>query len=120
MPVGPAPVVLVGALFEPDSPDWVDQQQARQQLQPLADAWKHHPGAYQPLTCVGRTARYGDRQGAVNLSVQRSAQALSLAGQIGIDRVAEPDGRGYDDPLPNYPPTDPAQRSVTCRLSPKR
>lgn len=119
-PADPAPAVLAGALFQPDSPDWVDQQQAALLLQPLADAWKANPGGYQPLSCTGRTAQYGDPQGAVVLSLQRSAQALALAHQLGIEQTTDPDGRGYNDPLPSYSPSDPAQRSVTCLLTPKK
>ena len=114
----PEPATLNGALFQPDSAEWVDADTARAKMQPLADAWAAFPGKYQPLTCTGRTARFGPADTARSTATARAAAALALGRELGITQTADPVGLGYDQPLPPYPPTAPEQRSVICELLP--
>ena len=111
----PPPIILLGTLFKPDSAEFVDPAVASAQLQPLADAWTRFPGSYASIDCVGRTAAFGDRSGAIALSMQRAEATRDLLLAQGAT-VVNATGVGFDDPLRDHPPTDPAQRSVSCQL----
>lgn len=117
-PPNPAPVALGGGNFKPDSDQFLDREAAVAALTPLAAAWKQHPGGYTRAECVGRTAAIGPAASARTLSNARAAQAAAILTSMGIAPVTAV-GVGFDNPLPQYTPTDPNQRSVVCTLIPK-
>ena len=109
------PVVLADSSFEPNSAEFVDEDAAIEQLQPLADMWRKYPGGYASVDCIGRTAQFGLPEGAITLSQQRADAAKAVLTGLGISSVTA-QGRGFDDPLPDIDPTDAKQRSVSCQL----
>ena len=114
----PAPTVLAGSSFQPNSAEFVDEAAATAQLQPLADAWLTYPGSYSTVDCIGRTAKSGFAEGAIKLSQERAETAKTVLLRLGAGTVTA-QGRGFDDPLPGIDPTDPQQRSVSCQLIPQ-
>lgn len=115
----PAPVVLAGANFQPDSPRFVSRAVARQKLTSLSQSWKKYPGRYRWAECTGRTAEFGPENTALTLSRARSAQAATILRSLGVTRV-HTRGLGFSSPLKKYPPKDPRQRNVTCQLIPAK
>jgi outer membrane protein OmpA-like peptidoglycan-associated protein len=114
----PAPVEFGGGSFKPDSDQFLDRGEAERALAPLAEAWKQHPDGYTRAACTGRTAAFGPASSARALSKSRASQAAAILTSLGVGSVAGV-GVGFDDPLPQYGPTDPHQRSVVCTLMPK-
>ncbi|MEU2033259.1 hypothetical protein [Nocardia amamiensis] len=112
-----APVLLAGTNFQPDSPQFVNDELARDHLATLRDAWQSHLDAYSHAVCTGRTLALGPRDGAIGLSRQRAEQAAKVLRSFGIPVTAV--GVGYDDPIPDISPFDPRQRSVVCHLLPR-
>lgn len=113
-----APVLFGSGSFLPDSDRFADPDAAARALAPLAAAWAAHPGEYSGAECIGRTAAIGPADSARNLSEQRAERAAALLRDGGVTPVTAT-GVGFDDPLPDFPPTDPHQRSVVCRLIPQ-
>ena len=113
--VPPPPTTLTGSLFLPDSAEFIDPTAATAQLRQSLRPGVSTPGSYSAVECVGRTARVGEPDTAVALSQHRADQAKAVLEGLGVT-VVTASGVGFNDPLPGIDPTDPGQRSVTCRL----
>jgi outer membrane protein OmpA-like peptidoglycan-associated protein len=113
-------VVVAGALFAVNSPDWADGPAAESDLLPLVRAWQKNASDWVLVKCVGRTARVGERDSAIDLSRERSDRALEMLVTLGMAPKfpAISIGLGYEHPLPGVNDDAAEQRSVICSLEP--
>jgi outer membrane protein OmpA-like peptidoglycan-associated protein len=114
----PAPVILGGSTYQPDSAEFVDGTAAKKQLQPLADAWSAHKAGYRTVLCTARTAAIGPANTAMALSQQRADAAKELLRELGVGSV-KANGVGFTQPIAGVDPRSALQRSVSCQLIPK-
>jgi outer membrane protein OmpA-like peptidoglycan-associated protein len=116
----PQPPRIDNAAFEPDRATLIDPAAARQAVSAIVQAYKADPGHFRVIV-TGYCAKFGGRDGAIDLSTRRAETVAELlrgdgiAGAAGADVEAR--GVGFDERAdPAQPPQSPAQRVVVIQL----
>jgi outer membrane protein OmpA-like peptidoglycan-associated protein len=113
----PQPPRIDNAAFAPDSATLIDPAAAHQAVSQIVEAYKADPGHFRVIV-TGYCAKFGGRDGAIDLSTRRAetvAELLRNDGIAGADIEAR--GVGFDDRAdPAQPPQSPAQRVVVIQL----
>jgi outer membrane protein OmpA-like peptidoglycan-associated protein len=122
-PVNPPPQAkgqpprIDNAAFEPDRATLIDPAAAHLAVSAIVQTYKAAPGHYRVII-TGYCAKFGGRDGAIDLSTRRAETVAELLRGDGIDGAdIEARGVGFDERAdPAAPPQSPAQRVVVIQL----